>query len=73
MPRTDLILPGQKRQTPIATIDDVAGRYSITITREDGIACTDVEAATVMSLWQCLRVKTSKEAQVLRDAFCPKS
>lgn len=39
------------------------------VERYDGIACTYVEAVTVMSLWQCPRVKTSKEAQAVRDAF----
>jgi len=47
MPRIELALPGESREH----VQPVADTYRITIERSDGIACTDIEASTVMSMW----------------------
>lgn len=47
MPKIELLLPG----TPRTTIEDVAEGYRITIERVDGIACTEIEARTTMSMF----------------------
>jgi len=47
MPIIELILPGARR----TETQPIAENYRITIERDDGIACTDIEAMTVMSLW----------------------
>lgn len=49
MPRIELELPG----TPRTEVVPIADNYRITITRDDGEACTDMEAHTVMSMF-CL-------------------
>lgn len=47
MPLIELSLPGtQKTQ-----VEPIAETYRITIEREDGIACTVIEAKTVMSIF----------------------
>jgi len=45
MPLIELILPGNHRTTVIP----FAETYRITVERNDGIACSEVEAATAMS------------------------
>ena len=47
MPIIELTLPGETR----TEVQPVAENYRITIERDDGIACTDTEAMTVMSMW----------------------
>jgi hypothetical protein len=49
MPDIELILTGKaKSQEPVS---DIADTYRITIERGDGIACSDIEAQTVMSAY----------------------
>ena len=55
MPKIELLLPGEKRQT----IADVADTYRITVERGDGIACTDIEANTTMSMF-CIEYHQQK-------------
>lgn len=45
--RIGLTLPGVERKTTVP----VAETYIITIERGDGIACTEIEAQTVMSMY----------------------
>lgn len=47
----ELSLPGKERTTVV----DVGDLYKITIMREDGIACTEVEARTVMASYAIQR------------------
>ena len=46
MPRIDLVLPGVQR-AEVLPADDF---YRITVERMDGIACTEAEARTIISL-----------------------
>lgn len=47
MPMMEIVLPG----TPRTTVESIAEVYCITIERGDGIACTDIEARTAMSVY----------------------
>ena len=47
MPKIELVLPG----TPKTQVDPVAETYRITVERDDGVACTDIEAHTAMSMF----------------------
>lgn len=58
MPRIGLVLPGEPRQSVVA----VAEEYLITVTRNDGIACTDTEAWAAVSMW-CTSTAMSKGKQ----------
>ena len=53
MPRIEMILPGVPKQKP----EDVAETYRITVERDDGIACSDMEAKTAMAML-CLQMVT---------------
>ena len=46
MPTIELVLPGVRRKTVI----DFADVYTITVERNDGIACSEVEAKTALSV-----------------------
>lgn len=46
MPLIELILPGEPKQCP----EPIAETYRITVERGDGIACSDMEAKTAMSM-----------------------
>lgn len=54
MPRIELILPGEPKQEPA----EIAETYRITVERSDGIACSDMEAKTAMSML-CIEMVTS--------------
>lgn len=56
MPRIGLILPGEAREAVLA----VAEEYTITVIRNDGYACTDVEASTVMTMFQLAKLNERK-------------
>lgn len=47
MPRIELILPGEPKTAP----DPIADVYRITVERGDGIACSDMEARTTLSMF----------------------
>lgn len=47
MPKIELVLPGTPRQT----IVDIADGYRITVERLDGLACSEVEARTTLSMF----------------------
>jgi len=47
MPKIELALPGEQH----TETQPVADLYRVTVERGDGIACTDLEAQTVMSMW----------------------
>lgn len=47
MPMIELVLPGTQR----TTVSPVAETYRITVERMDGIACTEIEASTTMSMF----------------------
>lgn len=47
MPRIELSLPGTQKTRG----EPFAETYRITIERDDGIACADIEAQTVMSMF----------------------
>ena len=47
MPTIELVLPGVRRKTVI----DFADVYTITVERNDGIACSEVEAKTALSVF----------------------
>ena len=47
MPRIELSLPGTQK----TRVEPFAETYRITIERGDGIACADIEAQTVMSMF----------------------
>lgn len=48
MPITiEMLLPGDPR----TTVESFSGMYRITVEREDGIACTDIEARTAISMY----------------------
>lgn len=49
MPKIELVLPG----APKTQVDPVSGTYRITVERDDGVACTEIEAHTAMSMF-CL-------------------
>ena len=51
MPIIEMILPGEPKQQP----ENVAEVYRITVERGDGIACSDMEAKTAMSML-CLQM-----------------
>ena len=59
MPRIELALPGKSK----TQVDDIADTYRITIERNDGIACTDIEAKTVMSMFCMNSFKKKNEAR----------
>ena len=46
MPRLELNLPGEPKQQP----EKVADVYRITVERGDGIACSEIEAKTAMTM-----------------------
>ena len=46
MPRLELNLPGEPKQQP----EKVADVYRITVERGDGIACSEMEAKTAMTM-----------------------
>ena len=46
MPIIEMVLPGVPKQQP----ENVAEVYRITVERGDGIACSDMEAKTAMSV-----------------------
>lgn len=54
MPRLELLLPGEPKQKP----EDIADVYRVTVERGDGIACSDMEAKTVMSML-CIEMVTN--------------
>ena len=56
MPKIGLILPGERRQTTIP----FAEIYRITVERDDGIACSDIEAYTTMQIFLAERLKTAE-------------
>lgn len=53
MPRIELLLPGEPKQQP----ENVADVYRITVERGDGIACSDMEAKTAMTML-CIEMVT---------------
>lgn len=55
MPIIELVLPGAERTEVIP----VAEQYRITVERADGIACTDIEANTAMSML-CIELLSTK-------------
>ena len=54
MPIIEMVLPGEPKQQP----EHVAEAYRITVERGDGIACSDMEAKTAMSLL-CIEMVTN--------------
>ena len=54
MPIIEMVLPGEPKQQP----EHVAEVYRITVERGDGIACSDMEAKTAMSLL-CIEMVTN--------------
>lgn len=56
MPKIELVLPGEHRKSVVA----VADTYRITIERMDGIACSEVEAATAASAFFMQRLQKPK-------------
>ena len=54
MPIIEMVLPGEPKQQP----EHVAEVYRITVKRGDGIACSDMEAKTAMSLL-CIEMVTN--------------
>lgn len=46
MPLVQLILPGEAKEA-----DPIADVYRITVERGDGVACSDLEARTTMSMF----------------------
>ena len=61
MPRIELALPGKSK----TQVDDIADTYRITIERNDGIACTDIEAKTVMSMFCMTSFKKKKRGSLM--------
>lgn len=55
MPRIELVLPGEQRTTVLP----VAETYRITVERLDGMACSDMEARTTMSMF-CIHAINQK-------------
>ena len=55
MPLIEMILPGEPKTQP----EPVAEMYRITIERGDGIACSDIEARTAMSML-CIELATAQ-------------
>ena len=53
MPIIEMVLPGVPKQQP----ENVAEVYRITVERGDGIACSDMEAKTAMSVL-CMQMVT---------------
>jgi len=45
MPRIELHRPG----APRTSVVDVADTYRVTVERDDGVACSEVEAATALA------------------------
>lgn len=66
MPRIELILPGE----PKATVAPLAEVYRITIERGDGIACSDMEARTTMSMF-CIHALTEKKPKTRKRKAAP--
>ncbi|HCZ5078952.1 TPA: hypothetical protein O3I16_004769 [Salmonella enterica] len=56
MPRIELILPGEAKTT-VAPLAEV---YRITVERGDGVACSDMEARTAMSMF-CIHALTGEK------------
>ena len=54
MPRIELHLPGEPKQQP----ENVADVYRITVERGDGIACSEMEAKTAMTML-CIEMVTN--------------
>lgn len=52
----ELALPGTAR----TTTESIADLYRITIARDDGLACTEIEARTVMASYAIQRVAGKK-------------
>lgn len=62
MPIIEVYLPGEPR----TSVMDVAEKYRITVERDDGIACSDMEARTALSMY-CVHVieeKGSKKQKI---------
>jgi hypothetical protein len=53
MPRIELILPGESK----TQVEPFANTYRITVERDDGIACSDMEAKTAMTML-CIEMVT---------------
>ena len=56
MPIIEMILPGEPKQQP----ENVAEVYRITVERGDGVACSDMEARTAMSMF-CIHALTGEK------------
>ncbi len=65
MPIIELALPGTQR----TTASPVAETYRITVERIDGIACTEIEASTTMSMF-CIG-QAQKKFRKTREVSTP--
>jgi hypothetical protein len=61
MPRIELVLPG----TPIAQPSNIAEIYRITVERLDGKACGEIEARTVMTMFQIQPFKPKRKRKAI--------
>jgi hypothetical protein len=59
MPRIELVLPGE----PKNKVEPHADIYRVTVERLDGVACSEVEARTVMSMFCIHAVVEEKKAK----------
>ena len=59
MPRIELHLPGEPKQQP----ENVADVYRITVERGDGIACSEMEAKTAMTMLSIEMVTNGEKEQ----------
>jgi len=64
MPNYGLITPGKERHESV----DIAETYTITVERNDGIACTDIEAWTAMSVFCMKFIPKSKKHRKRKSA-----
>ncbi len=62
MPRVGLFLPGERRQTTV----DVSETYRITVERDDGVVCSEIEAFTAMQLFCSEFLKRRRPARAAR-------
>lgn len=69
MPKIEFVLPGNPR----TTVEDIAGTYRITVERLDGIACSEMEARTILSMVCFHALKDQAKAGKKRQRSDPKA